>query len=128
MTFYHQSLLLSLHVFFLMIRRPPRSTLFPYTPLFRSAERIPALPDLPTLTEFRADLDPNGATGTSWHGIFAPARTPDPIVPRLNTEIVKIAKTQEVKNRLREFGFTPSATSAEHPATTLAANYAYWAE
>src|SRR5260221_2761450 len=24
--------------FFLMIRRPPRSTLFPYTPLFRSAE------------------------------------------------------------------------------------------
>src|SRR5258706_480480 len=26
-------------VFFLMIRRPPRSTLFPYTTLFRSAER-----------------------------------------------------------------------------------------
>src|SRR2546425_13217527 len=24
------------HVFFLMIRRPPRSTLFPYTTLFRS--------------------------------------------------------------------------------------------
>src|SRR2546430_14463153 len=27
---------LSLFFFFLMIRRPPRSTLFPYTPLFRS--------------------------------------------------------------------------------------------
>src|SRR5689334_24854878 len=27
--------------FFLMIRRPPRSTLFPYTTLFRSAERMP---------------------------------------------------------------------------------------
>src|SRR3972149_9372185 len=26
----------SFHVFFLMIRRPPRSTLFPYTTLFRS--------------------------------------------------------------------------------------------
>src|SRR3984885_15699327 len=26
--------------FFLMIRRPPRSTLFPYTTLFRSRERI----------------------------------------------------------------------------------------
>src|SRR5256886_13254022 len=26
----------SLHFFFLMIRRPPRSTLFPYTTLFRS--------------------------------------------------------------------------------------------
>src|SRR3977135_4582871 len=27
--------------FFLMIRRPPRSTLFPYTTLFRSLDRIP---------------------------------------------------------------------------------------
>ena len=29
--------LLSFSLFFLMIRRPPRSTLFPYTTLFRSA-------------------------------------------------------------------------------------------
>src|SRR5258708_26424609 len=28
--------------FFLMIRRPPRSTLFPYTTLFRSAPRTPS--------------------------------------------------------------------------------------
>src|SRR5687768_18513224 len=30
-----------LFFFFLMIRRPPRSTLFPYTTLFRSANRRP---------------------------------------------------------------------------------------
>ena len=30
-------------VFFLMIRRPPRSTLFPYTTLFRSAESSTSL-------------------------------------------------------------------------------------
>src|SRR2546430_13543716 len=31
----------ALHIFFfLMIRRPPRSTLFPYTTLFRSRERL----------------------------------------------------------------------------------------
>src|SRR5215211_8507285 len=29
------------YFFFLMIRRPPRSTLFPYTTLFRSARRLP---------------------------------------------------------------------------------------
>src|SRR5256884_4125815 len=29
----------ALRFFFLMIRRPPRSTLFPYTTLFRSCER-----------------------------------------------------------------------------------------
>src|SRR5215213_8513183 len=28
-------------LFFLMIRRPPRSTLFPYTTLFQSAGRVP---------------------------------------------------------------------------------------
>src|SRR3989441_13268657 len=30
--------------FFLMIRRPPRSTLFPYTTLFRSRRGVPAEP------------------------------------------------------------------------------------
>src|ERR1039457_7309830 len=42
--------------FFLMIRRPPRSTLFPYTTLFRSAEfgRMygPAPRDIETVSEF----------------------------------------------------------------------------
>src|SRR2546430_5919762 len=33
--------LLVLLFFFLMIRRPPRSTLFPYTTLFRSFSRVP---------------------------------------------------------------------------------------
>src|SRR5436853_7292027 len=32
---------LSVSFFFLMIRRPPRSTLFPYTTLFRSSRRMP---------------------------------------------------------------------------------------
>src|SRR5437870_13075688 len=31
---------LVLFVFFLMLRRPPRSTLFPYTTLFRSADAL----------------------------------------------------------------------------------------
>src|SRR3712207_9018898 len=31
-------------IFFLMIRRPPRSTLFPYTTLFRSSAALGALP------------------------------------------------------------------------------------
>src|SRR3712207_7204191 len=31
--------------FFLMIRRPPRSTLFPYTTLFRSREKVLQVPE-----------------------------------------------------------------------------------
>src|SRR3712207_9507240 len=35
----YQSVYIYLLFFFLMIRRPPRSTLFPYTTLFRSLQR-----------------------------------------------------------------------------------------
>ncbi len=89
-------------------------------------ERIPALPELPTLTEFRADLDPGGATGNSWHAVFAPAGTPDAIIARLNKEIVNIVKKQDTQDRLRELGLTPTGTSAEHLATRMAEDYDYW--
>src|SRR5438094_1514681 len=39
--FYISSFTLYIFFFFLMIRRPPRSTLFPYTTLFRSRPRSP---------------------------------------------------------------------------------------
>src|SRR2546430_12351469 len=38
---------LYLFFFFLMIRRPPRSTLFPYTTLFRSPPRVSPHPECP---------------------------------------------------------------------------------
>src|SRR3712207_9551440 len=41
--------------FFLMIRRPPRSTLFPYTTLFRS---LPILRDLYSRRAETQDLEP----------------------------------------------------------------------
>src|SRR2546430_11613065 len=44
-------------IFFLMIRRPPRSTLFPYTTLFRSLSRIP---------EDRRELVKKLATGVAF--------------------------------------------------------------
>src|SRR6267378_7917969 len=45
--YYHFLYLFFFIFFFLMIRRPPRSTLFPYTTLFRSGRRVHggALPD-----------------------------------------------------------------------------------
>src|SRR3712207_8296016 len=61
-------------IFFLMIRRPPRSTLFPYTTLFRSTDLDSALLLLPsvgfiaydderiirTMNAIRAELDEDG--------------------------------------------------------------------
>src|SRR2546422_6352601 len=42
--------------FFLMIRRPPRSTLFPYTTLFRSLDRARTLDQFVQRVAQRADL------------------------------------------------------------------------
>jgi tripartite-type tricarboxylate transporter receptor subunit TctC len=90
------------------------------------SERIPALPDVPTLTEIRADLDPNGVIGNSWHGIFAPAGTPDDIIARLNAEIVKVVKMPDVQERMIGLGLTPTGTSAATMAATLSSDFAYW--
>src|SRR3712207_7596953 len=47
----------SVFFFFLMIRRPPRSTLFPYTTLFRSADDQPAGQAEPGLDVDDQELD-----------------------------------------------------------------------
>ncbi len=90
------------------------------------SERIPALPDLPTMTEFGANLDVNGVIGSSWHGVFTPAGTPDDIVAKLSTEIIKIVKTPEIQNRLRSLGLTPTGMSAATLSADVATDYAYW--
>lgn len=92
-------------------------------------ERISSLPDLPTVTEVGGgNLDPNGVIGNSWHGIFAPSGTPDEIVSRLNTEIVKIVKMTEVQARLRSLGLTPTGTSSAILASAVSSDYAYWGQ
>ena len=89
-------------------------------------DRLTSLPNLPTVTEFGANLDPNGVIGNSWHGIFTPASTPDEIVSRLNTEIVKIVNTPEIQARLRFLGLTPTGTNAASLASGAASDFAYW--
>ena len=90
------------------------------------ADRIPALPEVPTMTEFNPELDPNGVIGNSWHTFFAPAGIPDDIVNRLNTEIVKIVRTPEIQARLRSLGLTPTGTPAAAVNSGMAADHAYW--
>ena len=92
------------------------------------AERIASLPDVPTMTEFSPTLDVNGVIGNSWHGIFTPSSTPDDIVNRLNSEIVKIVKLPEIQERLRGLGLTPTGTSANVLSTAVASDYQYWGQ
>jgi tripartite-type tricarboxylate transporter receptor subunit TctC len=78
------------------------------------------------MTEFNPTLDPEGVIGNSWHTFFAPAGTPDDIVAKLNTEIVKIVRLPETQARLRSLGLTPTGTPAATVNAGMAADYAYW--
>src|SRR3712207_8097311 len=60
--------MLCVRFFFLMIRRPPRSTLFPYTTLFRSRGERPALSSAAGVWARAADADREGRGGAPERG------------------------------------------------------------
>src|SRR5215470_11693130 len=61
-----------------------------------SAQRSPALPDLPTIAESGLP----GFEATSWFGVLAPAGTPPAIVNRLNAEINRWLQSPDGKEKL----------------------------
>jgi tripartite-type tricarboxylate transporter receptor subunit TctC len=75
-----------------------------------SGTRVPQLADVPTMAEAGvADYEV-----MSWFGLWAPARTPAPVVEKLNRAIVEILRTPEVQQKISEQGAVPSAdTPAE---------------
>lgn len=78
-----------------------------------SKRRVPVLPEVRPIAEQGL---PNFETST-WYGIFAPAATPADIVTRLNTELVHIANSSEVRERFaNQGGEARSSTRAEFAA------------
>jgi tripartite-type tricarboxylate transporter receptor subunit TctC len=67
-----------------------------------SEKRVQAVKQVPTYREMGIDL-----LSGSWVGFFAPAKTPDAVVLRLNEEINKIMKEREVLANLDKIGFEP---------------------
>ncbi len=78
-----------------------------------SAKRSSVLAELPTVAESGAP----GFESGSWFGISAPAKTPRPIIDKLNTEANRVLKNQELRERLGAegadfIGGTPDAYGA----------------
>jgi len=75
-----------------------------------SLQRSPTLPDLPTMVEQGSP----GFEAISWNAILVPAGTPQPMVDRLNTELVKIIRSDEARTLFTAQYFTPvGSTPAE---------------
>jgi tripartite-type tricarboxylate transporter receptor subunit TctC len=68
-----------------------------------TATRSPTYPDLPTVAE--AGLP--GFEAVSVHGVFLPAKTPEPINARLHQEIVRVLQRPESRERLASVGTEP---------------------
>jgi tripartite-type tricarboxylate transporter receptor subunit TctC len=65
------------------------------------AKRSEAAPDIPTLNESKS-LD--GVDMGIWFGLFAPAKTPQPILTRLHKEMMEVLKEPSVKAKFAEAG------------------------
>jgi len=86
-----------------------------------SLERDALLPDTPSFGE----ISPGFFVGTIL-GLAAPARTPRPIVERLNREIAKVVNTDTMRERLATMANKARAGSPEDFTETVAQYVARW--
>jgi tripartite-type tricarboxylate transporter receptor subunit TctC len=86
------------------------------------ATRSPSAPDLPTMVEAGfADFVVDG-----WYGMFAPAKTPKPIVDRLSADINKALKAPESLEKWKTLGFDPIGSTPAQFAKRQKDDLAYW--
>lgn len=88
-----------------------------------SAKRSERLPDVPTISETIP-----GYEAGSWHGFYAPAKTPRAIVTALNSELVKILRTPKTRDFLSEQGINVVGNSPEEFAQFLKVEIEKWAD
>ena len=73
--------------------------------------RAAFLPDVPTLAEAGA---PPTQMDASWHGLFAPAKTPRAVLARIEAEVRKAFALPDMRERFVKLGLNPiGSTSAE---------------
>jgi tripartite-type tricarboxylate transporter receptor subunit TctC len=71
--------------------------------------RAPFLPEVPTLVEAGGPLTQIDA---SWHGLFAPAKTPRAVLAKLEAEVRRAFTLPEVRERFSKLGLNPIGGAA----------------
>jgi tripartite-type tricarboxylate transporter receptor subunit TctC len=87
-----------------------------------SAKRSTVIPDLPTVAESGVP----GFQSSGWFGIFGAAKTPQPIVSKLNSELRTLMMEPEMRDRLLGQGAEPVAGPPEMLRTHLAREMETW--
>jgi tripartite-type tricarboxylate transporter receptor subunit TctC len=71
--------------------------------------RSPSLPDTPTIAETAIP----GYDWDQWYGLFAPVKTPRPIVQQISKEMARVLATPEVKKLLATRGSLAKSSTPE---------------
>lgn len=87
-----------------------------------TGKRSSFVPELPTVSE--AGLP--GFEARQWWGVLAPAKTPRPVIVKLNGEIHKILAAEEVKVRLADEGAEPLPTTPDEFSAIVKNDIANW--
>jgi tripartite-type tricarboxylate transporter receptor subunit TctC len=87
-------------------------------------KRNSAIPDVPTYGEMGF---PNVYSG-SWVAFFAPAKTPDAVIAKLNTEINAVMKDADSLEKLKQNGFDPLAKDIAGTNAYFDSEVASWAK
>ena len=85
-------------------------------------KRSALAPELSTI----AEAGYPGFEAVGWIGIAAPAKTPEPILNKLNAEIVRLFKEPDVKQRLDSLAFMPAAGTRAEFAAFIKSEIAKW--
>jgi len=92
---------------------------------FAAEKRWALMPDVPTVAESGL---PGFTTAGSWQGIFAPIRTPAPIVARLHAEIAKAVRVTAVQDFIRASGFEPDGSGTVEFRARIERDFKRYAE
>jgi tripartite-type tricarboxylate transporter receptor subunit TctC len=87
-----------------------------------SAKRSNSLPEVPTFIESGLE----GFVVDSWVGILAPAKTPRPVIERLQKEIAAVLAEPEIRERYAILGIEPVGNTPEQYAQQIRADLARW--
>jgi len=87
-----------------------------------SDKRFAGLPDVPTVAESGVP----GYQASSWNAIAAPAKTPKPVIERLNREVNTAVAAPDVRKRLSELGVDARAGTPEALHDLLVSEIAKW--
>lgn len=87
-----------------------------------SVQRDPMLPALPTVAEQGFP----GFSAIQWWGLCAPAKTPEPVIARLNKALNDVLALPEIKIRLHEMAAQPTPMTPAQFDTFLKSELAKW--